>query len=75
MNMFNAVVFVVSYPGAFKRKTGTVIRAAYEERFVVSAKQSARLDQWVKSDRESDEDDVTTEAYDSPEMYDSDHWD
>jgi hypothetical protein len=59
---FNAVLFVVSHPGTFKWRTRTVVRAAYEERFVVSAKQMVRLDQWLGGDTEDDvEYDVTTE--------------
>ena len=61
---FNAV-FVVSHSGTFKWRTGTVARAAYEERFVVSIKQRARLDQWLKGNaakQAADSDgDATTE--------------
>ncbi|KAI9774393.1 MAG: hypothetical protein M1840_004287 [Geoglossum simile] len=75
--VFNAVLFVVSHSGIFKWRTRTVVRAAYEERFVVSPKQRARLDQWKKesdADRTVDNDgDVTTEKEES-DYYDSDDW-
>jgi hypothetical protein len=75
--VFNAVLFVVSHSGTFKWRTRTVIRAAHEERFVISPKQRARLDQWVKEDAAKlaveDDGDVTTEESDS-DFYDSD-WD
>jgi hypothetical protein len=69
---YNAVLFIVSHSGTFKYRTRSVLRAAYEERFVVSPKQRARLDQWNKK-LEGDGafyDDKTTE--DSSEPYYSD---
>lgn len=73
--MFNAVLFVVSYSEAFKWRTRTVIQTAYEERFVVSAKQKAVLDKWEKGEnakRVADSDgDVTTEE-EVEEYYGSD---
>lgn len=63
--IFNAVLFVLSHSATFKWRTRVVIRAAYEERFVVSAKQMSRLDQWPVGFSEEKEgeidDDVTTE--------------
>jgi hypothetical protein len=73
--VFNAVLFVVSHSGTFKWRTRTVIRAAYEERFVVSAKQKVVLDKWEKGEsakRATDNDsDVTTEEEES-DYYGSD---
>jgi hypothetical protein len=51
-----------------------VIRAAYQERFVVTSKQIARLDEWLKGDTEDDVDeDVTTTDESSDEYYSSDY--
>jgi hypothetical protein len=75
--VYNAVLFVVSHPATFKKRARIVVRAAYEERFVVSPKQMARLDEWVKkytANQEDTDDDVTTEVY-STDSYDSDYWD
>jgi hypothetical protein len=67
--VYNAVLFIVSHAGTFKWRTRTVLRAAYEERFVVSPKQIARLNQWLKGDTADDiEADITTEE-DSPDEY------
>jgi hypothetical protein len=44
MKLFNAVMFVVSYPGTFKYRTKRVTWVAYEERFRLTTKQKARLD-------------------------------
>lgn len=72
--MFNAVLFVVSHSATFKWRARVVIRAAYEERFVVSDKQSARLDEWVKGDEKEKAGDTdessTTEDESEDEMYD-----
>jgi hypothetical protein len=74
MKVFNAVLFIVSHSATFKWKTRTVIRAAYEERFVVTLKQMARLDGWLKGDTEADVDaDVTTTDESSDEYYNSDY--
>lgn len=71
--VYNAVLFIVSHSGTFKWRTRTVTRAVYEERFVVSPKQIARLNQWLKGDTEDDiEADITTEEESSDEYYDSD---
>jgi hypothetical protein len=74
--VFNAVLFVVSHWGTFKWRTRSVVRAAYEERSIISAKQRAGLDQWEKTDAaklaEEDDDDVTTEEEDSDCYYESD---
>lgn len=77
LKAYNAVMYVVSHPGTFRWRTRTVVRAAYEDRFVVSTKQSARLDQWFKStknfDSEGDEGlDITTEEEQWEGDYDSD---
>lgn len=65
VKIFNAVLFLVSHSGTFKRKTRKVVRAAYEERFVISTKQRANLDRWEESDtigpELEDEREVTTE--------------
>jgi hypothetical protein len=78
MKIFNAVLFVVSHSGTFKWRTRTVVRAAYEERFVISTKQTARLDQWEKTDiaklAAEDDGDVTTEEEES-DYYNSDYSD
>jgi hypothetical protein len=65
VKVYNAVLFVMSHSGTFKWRTRTVVRAAYEERFVVSTKQRAGLDQWEKRDAArlaaEDDGDATTE--------------
>jgi hypothetical protein len=61
MKLFNAVMFVVSHPGTFKDRTKRVIRAAYEERFRVTTKQRARLDQWGNGETTDYGTDATTE--------------
>jgi hypothetical protein len=74
MKVFNAILFIVSHSATFKWKTRTVIRAAYQERFVVTSKQIARLDEWLKGDTEEDVDeDVTTTDESSDEYYNSDY--
>jgi hypothetical protein len=77
--IFNAVLFVVSHSGTFKWRTRTVVRAAYEERFVISTNQRARLDQWEKTDADKlvteDDGDVTTEEEVSDGYCDSDYSD
>lgn len=74
--IFNAVLFVVSHPGTFKSRARTMVRAAYEDRFMTSPKQKARLDQWTRpvADEETDkttEDEGFLSQYDSD---DSDFW-
>jgi hypothetical protein len=65
VKVYNAVLFVMSHSGTFKWRTRTVARAAYEERFVVSMKQRAGLDQWEKRNAAKlaaeDDGDATTE--------------
>ncbi|KAF2463440.1 uncharacterized protein BDR25DRAFT_329674 [Lindgomyces ingoldianus] len=50
MKLFNAVMFVVSHPRTFKYRAKRMIRLAYEERFRVTTKQKARLDEWEKGE-------------------------
>jgi hypothetical protein len=75
--VFNAVLFLVSHAATFKWRTRRVVRAAYEERFVISTKQTARLDVWEKKDAAKlaveDAGDVTTEEEGSDGYYDSDY--
>ncbi|KAI4640580.1 uncharacterized protein J4E78_010603 [Alternaria triticimaculans] len=66
---YNAVLFVLSHPATFKSRTRTVVRAAYEERFVASRKQIKRLDQWLKGDTADDSEEATTTDEESPEEY------
>ena len=77
--VFNAVLYLVSHSATFKWRTRRVVRAAYEERFVISTKQIARLDEWEKKDAAKlaveDAGDVTTEEEGSDGYYDSDYWD
>lgn len=72
--IFNAVLFVVSHSGTSKWKTRKIVRAAYEDRFVVSPKQMATLDKWNKEAVEEG-DDVTTEEEDHDDYYGSDGYD
>ncbi|OBT60492.1 hypothetical protein VE03_10079 [Pseudogymnoascus sp. 23342-1-I1] len=74
--VFNPVLYLVSHAATFKWRTRSVVRAAYEERFVLSSKQKAALDKWEKMDAaklaEEDAGDVTTEE--EPDCYyDSDY--
>ena len=77
---FNTVLFVVSHSGTFKRRIRNVVRAAYEERFALSTKQRARLDQWENGDAtkpavnddDDDDDKTTTEEEMSDDYYISD---
>jgi hypothetical protein len=71
--IYDAVQFVVSHSGTFKWKTRKIVRAAYEDRFVVSKKQTAGLDKWNK-DGDRSEDDLTTEE-EEDDYYDSDGYD
>uniref|UniRef100_A0A093UMQ6 Geranylgeranyl pyrophosphate synthetase n=1 Tax=Talaromyces marneffei PM1 TaxID=1077442 RepID=A0A093UMQ6_TALMA len=71
--VFNAVLFVVSHSGTFKWRIRTVVRAAYEERFVVSSKQKATLDRWLKPKPAEDlSDDYVTTEDDFSDYYTSD---
>ncbi|MCJ1309131.1 hypothetical protein MMC25_002786 [Agyrium rufum] len=78
-NVFNAVLYLVSHAATLKWRTRSVVRAAYEERFVFSAKQKAALDRWEKKDpaklAEEDAGDVTTEEEESDCYYNSDYSD
>ncbi|RYP44112.1 hypothetical protein DL768_009398 [Monosporascus sp. mg162] len=57
---FNAALFVVSHYRIFKYTTRKIVRAAFEDRFHVSAKQLKTLNQWpIGSEDEAE--DVTTE--------------
>jgi hypothetical protein len=77
--IFNTVLFLVSHSGTFKWRTKRVVRAAYEERFVVSTKQRASLDRWEKADAAElaaeEDSDVTTEEEMSDCYYNSDYSD
>jgi hypothetical protein len=74
--VFNAVLYLVSHAATFKWRTRSVVRAAYEERFVVSTKQKAALDKWEKKDPAKlaveDAGDVMTEEEEPDWYYDSD---
>jgi hypothetical protein len=74
--VFNAVLYLVSHAATFKWRTRSVVRVAYEERFVISAKQKAGLDKWEKKDAAKlaveDAGDVTTEE-ESDCYYNSDY--
>ncbi len=74
--IFNAVLYIVSHSAVFKWSTRKVLRAAYEERFVISEKQKTGLDKWEKTEAdllaEEDEEDVTTDEEDLY-LYDSDY--
>ena len=48
--VFNAVLYLISHAATFKWRTRSVVRAAYEERFVISTKQTAGLDKQEKKD-------------------------
>ena len=67
-----AVVFVVSHRAIFKYRARKAIRAAYEDRFTVSKKQTANLNRWPilepGSGTEWSDHDVTTEDSSSYEL-------
>lgn len=77
--VFNAVLYLVSHAAIFKWRTRSVVRAAYEERFVISTKQKAGLDKWEKKDTAKlaveDAGDVTTEEEKSDCYYTFDYSD
>ena len=77
--VFNAVLYLVSHAATFKWRTRSVVRAAYEERFIISTKQTAGLDKWEKKDTAKlaveDAGDVTTEVEESDCCYTSDYSD
>ena len=59
-------------PGLFSNRTKRVTRVAYEERFRLTTKQKARLDQWEKGETVNDAIDVTTEE-EPDHVFDSDY--
>jgi hypothetical protein len=77
--VFNAVLYLVSHAATFKWRTRSVVRAAYEERFVISTKQIAGLDKWEKKDTAKlaveDAGDMTTEEEKSDFYFNSDYSD
>jgi hypothetical protein len=79
VKIFKAVLFLVSHLATFKWRTRRVVRAAYEERFVISVKQKASLDWREKTDAaklaSEDDSDVTTEEDQSDIYYNSDYYD
>ena len=66
--IYQAVIFVVSHRAIFKYRARKAVRAACEDRFLVSKKQTANLNRWPILEpcpgTEWSDDDVTTE--DSP---------
>lgn len=62
----DVVLFVLSHPGTFEWRTRAVMRAAYEERLMVTVKQILRLDQWPIGEEKEEyiEEEVTTEQED-----------
>ncbi|KFY71320.1 hypothetical protein V499_08484 [Pseudogymnoascus sp. VKM F-103] len=64
-DVYNAVMFIVSHADTFQWRTRKVVRAAYEDRFVVSVKQIAGLNKWEEDEDEDDEDDVMSEEEES----------
>ncbi|ORY10797.1 hypothetical protein BCR34DRAFT_485103 [Clohesyomyces aquaticus] len=76
--IFDAVLFAVSHPGTFKWKARNAVRAAYESKFILSAKQRVNLNRWHElgssEQADTDEDDETTEGENS-DWYDSDNSD
>jgi hypothetical protein len=60
---YNAVLFVVSHPATFKWRTRTVVRAAYEENFIISSKQRATLEKWDIGNQFSDDDKTTEDEF------------
>ncbi|KAL5335500.1 hypothetical protein BJX70DRAFT_401493 [Aspergillus crustosus] len=69
--VYNAVFFVVSHPATFKWCTRIVVRAAYEEQYIISSKQKATLDKWKIGNQFSDDDKTTEEEF-SDYLYYSD---
>lgn len=72
--VFNAVLFVVSHSGTFKYRTRSMIRAAYEERFILSTKQRDRLDQWEKGEAAKQAADEDGDASTNEAESDYDFW-
>jgi hypothetical protein len=74
MKAFNRVLFVVSHSGTFSWRNRTVVRMAYEDRFVVTEKQTNGLDKWMEKGEKKEngeEGDTTTEEedWDSYDIY------
>jgi len=61
---FNAVIYVLSHPEIFQSRIRIVIRAAYEERFVLSAKQIEQLEKRdrIAAELDTEGDSVTEES-------------
>ncbi|KAL2837333.1 hypothetical protein BJY01DRAFT_258390 [Aspergillus pseudoustus] len=72
VKVYNAVIFVVSHPGTFKKGARTAVRAAFEERFVVSPKQRSQLERWRKKYVINQSDDENTTENEFSEQYLSD---
>ncbi|KAL2820988.1 hypothetical protein BDW59DRAFT_174311 [Aspergillus cavernicola] len=70
--VYNAVLFVVSHPGTFKWRTRTVVRAAYEEQFMISPKQRVTLSKWESKDQVSDDDNTTEDEFEDYFYYSDD---
>ncbi len=83
--VFNAVLYLLSHAAIFRWRTRSVVRAAYEERFVISTKQYFKqfylnlLDKWEEKDTAKltveVAGDVTTEEEKSDCYYTSDYSD
>ncbi|KAF4534676.1 Pantothenate transporter [Lasiodiplodia theobromae] len=75
--VYNAVLFVVSHRGIFKYRIRKMVRAAYEERFIISTKQMASLNQWPiwepGKGGQASEDEATTESSSEFDDWDSDY--
>ena len=75
--IYQAVIFVVSYRAIFKYRARKAVRAAYEDRFLISKKQAANLNRWPilepGPETEWSDDDVTTEDSSACEL-DSDDY-
>ncbi|BCS00013.1 uncharacterized protein AKAW2_50354S [Aspergillus luchuensis] len=67
--VYNAVLFVVSHPGTFKWRTRALVLAAYKERFLITSKQRAQLDQWCRRDNHGSDDEGTTDENGSEPYY------
>ncbi len=44
------MLYLLSHAAIFRWRTRSVVRAAYEKRFVISTKQTAGLDKWEEKD-------------------------
>ncbi|GKZ88093.1 hypothetical protein AnigIFM59636_007053 [Aspergillus niger] len=72
VKVYNAVLFVVSHSGTFKHGTRTAVRAAFEERFVVSPKQQSQLERWREKivPSRSDDENTTEDEFSEPYLSD-----